>query len=231
LIKELLCTLIVTGVVATQTLPQKEHDSGKSAVSYVRKSEENTLDEVTKRLMDGNLRFVNGDTAHPNQSAEHRLKVAKGQKPFAVIVACSDSRVCPEIVFDQGLGDLFVVRVAGNSIGNLELGSIEYAVEHLHAKLVVVVGHERCGAVDAALKGGETHGHIGDVVIPIKPAVDATKGIQGDVLDAAVRHNAKYVAENLKVRDSLIKQQIGKGEVRVLGARYDLDSGLIEILD
>lgn len=187
-------------------------------------------EDALQRLADGNKRFITGTAEKPRQGAERRLEVAKKQSPFAVVVTCSDSRVCPEIVFDQGLGDLFVVRVAGNSIDDVALGSIEYAVEHLNSHLVIVVGHERCGAVDAAVKGGELPGHIGSLVTPIKPAVDATRGNAGDILDAAVRYNAKYVADSLKVRDSLIKDLIAKGEVKVVGARYDLDSGVVEIL-
>lgn len=229
MLKQILGLAVVAGVLATHSLPGD--DDHKTTTAPVKKSGIVSPDEATKRLIYGNRRFVNGETQHPNQSSEHRLAVAKTQAPYAVVVACSDSRVCPEIVFDQGLGDLFVVRVAGNTIDNVELGSIEYAVEHLHSKLIIVVGHERCGAVGAAVKGGVAPGHIGDVTNPIKPAVDATKGYSGDLVDAAVRYNAKYVADSLKVRDSLIKELIGKGEVRVLGARYDLDSGLIEIFD
>lgn len=226
--KHLALVIAAAGVISAHSISDDDH---KVMTSAVKKQASVGPDESSKRLVLGNRRFVNGETQHPHQTAEDRLALAKGQKPFAVVVACSDSRVCPEIVFDQGLGDLFVVRVAGNTLGNLELGSIEYAVEHLGAKLVIIVGHEKCGAVGAAIQGGETHGHIGDVTAPIKPAVDATKGYAGDVLDAAVRYNAKYVADSLKIRDSLIKEQILKGEVKVLGARYDLDSGLVEVFD
>lgn len=226
--KHLALVIAAAGVLSAHSISDDDH---KVMTSPVKKQASVGPDEASKRLVFGNRRFVNGETQHPHQTAEDRLALAKGQKPFAVVVACSDSRVCPEIVFDQGLGDLFVVRVAGNTVGNLELGSIEYAVEHLGAKLVIIVGHEKCGAVGAAIQGGETHGHIGDVTGPIKPAVDATKGYAGDVLDAAVRYNAKYVADSLKIRDSLIKEQILKGEVKVLGARYDLDSGLVEVFD
>lgn len=227
--KHFALVIVAAGVMSAQSLPGD--DDHKAPSPAAKKEVVVGPDEATERLVYGNRRFVNGETQHPHQSAEYRLALAKGQKPFAVVVACSDSRVCPEIVFDQGLGDLFVVRVAGNTVGNLELGSIEYAVEHLGAKLVLIVGHEKCGAVGAAIQGGATPGHIGDVTSPIKPAVDATKGYAGDVLDAAVRFNAKHVADGLKVRDSLIKEQILKGEVKVLGARYDLDSGLIEVFD
>lgn len=187
--------------------------------------------DALRRLEEGNKLFVEGASMRPRQSAERRAEVAKKQFPFAVVVTCSDSRVCPEFIFDQGLGDLFVIRVAGNTIDDVALGSIEYAVEHLGSRLIVVMGHERCGAVDAAMKGGELPGHIKDLVVPIKAAVDATKGISGDTLDAAVRFNAHFVADSLRVRESLIKDLIAKSEVKVVGARYDLESGAVDFLD
>lgn len=124
-----------------------------------------------QKLIDGNKRYVEGKFIHPNQSAERRMELSKDQNPFAVILSCSDSRVPPEIIFDQGIGDLFIIRVAGNIISNEVLGSIEYAVEHLDVGLVVVLGHERCGVVSAAVAGGEVHKHISSLVEAILPAV------------------------------------------------------------
>jgi carbonic anhydrase len=117
-------------------------------------------DSALQKLMTGNKRYYEGNLTHPNQTKVRILEVAKGQHPFAIILGCSDSRVPPEVIFDQGIGDLFIIRVAGNIIDNNALGSIEYAVEHLGVKLVVVLGHEKCGAVDATVKGGEAPGHI-----------------------------------------------------------------------
>ena len=138
-----------------------------------------TPDQAMTMLTDGNARFVAGKLTHPHETAERRTEVAKGQKPFAVILACADSRVGPEVIFDAGLGDLFVVRVAGNIADDTVLGSIEYAVEHLGSPLIVVCGHERCGAVQATvdtLKSNQPPpGHLGALIDPIKPAVTSQK--------------------------------------------------------
>jgi carbonic anhydrase len=142
-------------------------------------------DEALKRLLQGNARFVSGHLTHagPEQIAEARGAVAKSQNPIAVIVGCSDSRVGPELVFDQGLGDLFVVRTAGEVVDSAALGSIEYAVEHLGSPLIVVLGHERCGAVAAAVAGAKEPGHIAAVLKAIEPAVKQTKGKPGDPVE------------------------------------------------
>jgi carbonic anhydrase len=135
-----------------------------------------TGDQALQELMNGNKRYVAAELAHPNQTAARRAEVAKGQDPFAIIVGCSDSRVPPEIIFDQGLGDLFVTRVAGNIVDDVVLGSIEYAAEHLGVPLIVVLGHKRCGAVEAAAKGGDAPVHIRSLVEAIKPAIKKAKG-------------------------------------------------------
>jgi carbonic anhydrase len=181
-------------------------------------------------LIDGNARFTAGAAEHPRQSAVRRSELAQTQEPFAVILACADSRVAPEIVFDQGLGDLFVVRVAGNVLDNAALGSIEYAVEHLHASLIVVLGHERCGAVTAAVKGGHTPGHIHSFVQAIEPAVAETKGAPGDAVDNAVRANVRHVVQQLRRARPIVSEAVVAGKVSVAGARYDLDTGAVEFL-
>src|SRR5262249_23586927 len=130
--------------------------------------------DPVERLADGNRRYVGSKATHPDETAERRAQVAKGQKPFAVVLGCAGSRGRPEVVFAQGLGDLFVVRVAGNVADDAVVGSIEYAVEHLGAGLIVVLGHERCGACQAALEGGEAPGHLHAIVEPIEPAVKET---------------------------------------------------------
>ena len=118
------------------------------------------VNQALKKLLEGNERCRSGQAQHPRQDARRRKEITKGQKPFAVIVGCSDSRIPPPMIFDQGLGDLFVIRVAGNIADSVVLGSIEYAVEHLGCKLVVVLGHGKCGAVTAAAEGGKAPGHI-----------------------------------------------------------------------
>jgi len=138
-----------------------------------------TPDQALERLLQGNQRYVAGKATHPDQTAERRLGLASGQAPFAIILTCADSRVAPELFFDQGLGDLFVIRNAGNILDDHVIGSMEYAVEHLHAGLIVVVGHGQCGAVSAAVAGGEVPGHIRSVTEAIAPALEDDKTCLG----------------------------------------------------
>ncbi len=166
------------------------------------------------------------------KAAERRAELTKSQHPFAVIVSCSDSRVPPEIVFDQGLGDLFVVRVAGNVIDDHSLGSIEYAVNHLAVRLIVVLGHQRCGAVKAAKETiaarGKAPAHIQSLVTAIQPAVEAT--INGD-LEATTEANVKHVVEALHSSTPVLKPKVDSGELQVIGGYYSLDTGAVAFLD
>ena len=187
-------------------------------------------DLAQQKLIVGNKRYVDAKPSHPNQTVQHRTEVAKGQHPFAAIVSCADSRVPPEILFDQGLGDLFVIRLAGNILNDAALGSLEYAVEHLGVKYIMVLGHERCGAVDATLKGGEAPGHIGSLVNAIQPAVEKAKNQPGDPLDNAVRANVTMVVQQLKSSEPILEGRVKKGDLTVVGARYDLDDGVVAIL-
>ena len=183
-----------------------------------------------QRLVDGNQRFVAGRAEHPHQGEQRRLELTKGQTPFAVVLTCADSRVAPELFFDQGLGDLFVLRNAGNLVDEHILGSIEYAVEHLHAPLVVVVGHESCGAVGAALAGGHAPGHIGSLVECIEPAIEAAKGQPGDRADNTTRAHAKLMVAEIVKKSAFVAEAVAAGHLKVLAARYDLDTGAVEIL-
>ena len=191
-------------------------------------------DEALRRLMDGNERYVSALTTHPDQTPEHRVSVAQAQHPFAVILGCADSRVPPEIIFDQGIGDLFVNRVAGNIVDDAIAGSIEYAVEEFKSPLVVVLGHERCGAVKATLEvvsaGGEVPGHLGSLVEAIAPAVEHAQGGPGDWLDNAVRANVALVTRQLRAAEPILADRVRAGEVTIVGARYDLDSGVVDII-
>jgi carbonic anhydrase len=188
--------------------------------------------DALKRLMQGNARFVSGHLTHagPEQIVEARGNVSKGQSPFAVIVGCSDSRVGPEIVFDQGLGDLFVVRTAGEVVDSAALGSIEYAVEHLGSALIVVLGHERCGAVSAAVVGAKEPGHIAAVLNAIEPAVKQTRGEPGDPVENAVRAQALYVAKQLETAQPILAERVHSGKLKIVAARYGLVTGKIELL-
>jgi carbonic anhydrase len=186
--------------------------------------------QALQRLVDGNTRFVSGHPDHPNQTLARRVEVAAGQKPFAVIVTCSDSRVAPELYFDQGVGDIFVVRVAGHVLNDHVLGSIEYAIEHLHASVVVVVGHEKCGAVAAALSADRGEGKIGTLLDAIRPAVRDTRNQAGDKTENAVRGHARRTAKLIPAASPIVKNAVMAGHVKVFAARYDLVSGKVELL-
>src|SRR5207248_2205063 len=215
--------------------------------------------EAIPRLKEGNGRYTGGNQQHPHESIEDRRYIAtnsyenagmtflgmtaaqaagrraeltKSQHPFAIIVSCSDSRVPPELVFDQGLGDLFVLRVAGNVIDDHSLGSIEYAVNHLAIRLIVVLGHQRCGAVKAAKETiaakGNAAAHIQSLVEAIRPAVEAT--INGD-LEATVEANVKDVVKALSSSMPVLKPKVDSGELQVIGGDYSLDTGAVAFLD
>jgi carbonic anhydrase len=191
-----------------------------------------TADDALAKLLKGNARFVAGKlhSVSTEELKERRAEVAHGQKPFAVIVSCSDSRVGPEIVFDQGLGDIFVVRTAGEVVDNAALGSIEYAVLHLGTPLIVVLGHERCGAVAAAVADAKEPGHIGDVIKAIQPAVAETKGQPGDPVDNAIRANVGDVVQRLKTSDAVLAERVKRGQLKISGAYISLDTGKVELL-
>jgi carbonic anhydrase len=189
-----------------------------------------TPDAALQKLMDGNRRYIQQKRTFPDQSRSRILEVAKGQHPFAIVLGCSDSRVAPEIIFDQGLGDLFEIRVAGNILDDAVVASIEYAAAELGVPLLVILGHERCGAVKAALDGKPVPGHIGSLVAAIKPAVYATKGQPGDAWDNAVRANVKMSVNKLKALSPILAKAVKAGTLKVVGARYDIDSGEVEVI-
>lgn len=201
-----------------------------SAAGSAASSATSSPEAILQQLLAGNQRFVANALTHTNQTASRRDEVAKGQHPVAMVLTCSDSRVPPEVVFDQGLGDLFVIRNAGNILDDHGLGSMEYAVEHLHVTLLVVLGHEKCGAVSAAAAGGEVPGHIRSIVEAIEPAVETAKTQSGDLVDNAVRANVTRVVGQLKHIGPILSEAISAGKLKVVGARYDLDSGRVEIL-
>ena len=182
-----------------------------------------------QRLMAGNARYLSGQSTHLNQDRARRAEVAKGQKPFAMVLSCADSRVPPEILFDQGLGDLFVVRVAGNIADSNALGSLESGAQVLGARFLMVLGHEYCGAVDAALKGGHAGGNIDSVLDAIAPAAGRAKAdpAKTDLLDRAVVENVREVLMAISKRSPALAGMAAKGELKIVGARYDLDSGAV----
>lgn len=189
-------------------------------------------DQALARLIEGNNAFLADELPLPPRNRRRRLEIAGTQTPFAVLVSCSDSRVPPEALFGRGLGDLFIIRVAGNSVSQEGLGSIEYAVAELGVPLVVVLGHERCGAVSAALSVVKNDtsfpGAIGDMVQPILTAAIATQNDPGDWLDNAVRRNVVNVVDKLRISGKLIEDPIEAGTLKIVGARYDLDDGSVD---
>ena len=189
-------------------------------------------DEALSRLLNGDKRFVEGKSEEPHGAAliERRHALEKDQKPFAVILSCSDSRVPPELIFDVSLGDIFVVRTAGEVVDEVVVGSIEYALEHLGTRLIVVLGHQRCGAVSAAVSGASDTGDIPDLLKAILPAVEETKGQSGDRIDNAVRANARDIAKRLQTTGPIITPRVQSGEVKIVSAYYSLDTGQIELL-
>ncbi len=187
--------------------------------------------EAFERLKEGNDRFVTQRAQRPRADGARMAEVANGQVPFAIVLACADSRVPPEVLFDQGIGDLFVVRVAGNVVTPHVLGSIEYAVEHLGTNLIVVLGHERCGAVSAACEllaeGRHGHGNVQAIVTEIEPAVRATPG---QPLDATIDANVRQTIARMMQESDLVREKTAAGILRIVGARYDLDSGEVTYL-
>ncbi len=186
--------------------------------------------QALQLLLEGNQRFVAGKLEHPNQTPARRAEVAKGQHPFAAVLACSDSRTPPEIIFDRGLGDIFTVRVAGNVADRVVIESLDYSVKHLGVRVVMVLGHRRCGAVIAAVEGHEEEEKdVGPMLKELDPAVAATKGMPGDPVENAVRENVKLVVQNLATSQSC-RAMVISGELKIVGGIYDLDTGTIEML-
>src|SRR5438270_4489103 len=215
--------------------------------------------EAISRLREGNGRFTAGNPQHQHESVDERVYMAKNsyenagtislglnteqaakrraeltksQHPFAIVLSCSDSRVPPEIVFDQGLGDLFIVRMAGNVINDEGLGSIEYSVDHLGTRLILVLGHQSCGAVKAARETiaakGKAPGHIQSLVTAIKPAVEATAK---DDLETTIKANVKHVVDTLRASTPILKAKVDSGDIQVIGGYYSLDTGAVTFLD
>src|SRR5438270_3787267 len=182
-------------------------------------------DAALAKLKEGNARFSSSKVSQGKPTAAKRAETAQTQHPFAIVVGCADSRTAPEIIFDQNIGDLFVIRTAGNLVDEYALGSIEYAVDHLGTRLIVVLGHERCGAVSAALARDSAPGHINSLVRDIQPAVTATKGKEGDALANAIHENDAEVAAKIRKQ-----AQLGElaSQVRIVEGYYDLDTGKVE---
>lgn len=186
-----------------------------------------SADTVLRELKAGNDHHLAKRYQHPHQTASRQREVAQGQHPHAIVLSCADSRVAPEIILDQGLGDLFDVRVAGNVASDAELASIEYAAEHLHTPVLVVMGHQKCGAVTAAAEPGEAEGHLPSLLAMIRPAVDKARTQPGDLIENAVRINVENVVRQIRLSTPVLAALVDRGELTVAGAVYSLDTGKV----
>jgi carbonic anhydrase len=182
-----------------------------------------------QRLKDGNTRFASDKMVKQDLTDKKRQELAKGQKPFAIVLSCADSRVPPELLFNQGLGDLFVLRVAGNISGPFVMGSIDYAVEHLHSPLIVVLGHEGCGAVKAAMGKDKPGGNLGKLISEIHLGSGLPEEKYA-AMSAAVRNNAAYQAEQVLMKSDIVKKHVDEKKLRIVSGYYSLSTGKVEWL-
>lgn len=192
-------------------------------------------DDALQKLMDGNKRYAAGALAKKDLGTDKRKQLTKGQKPFAIIITCSDSRVPPELLFDQGLGDIFVVRVAGNVVDPIALGSIEYGAEHLNSPLLFILGHTKCGAVQATLEAkGKPEGNIGAIVKKIQPAAAAAKkkgGSHDEIFEAAIRENMKNVYKDVMANSTIIPHLVHEGKLKIVAGEYNIETGKVEMME
>ncbi len=203
---------------------------------YASSSSSVSATEALQMLKDGNQRFLEGKTIHPHSDFARIKEVSTGQKPFVTINGCSDSRVPPELVFDQGFGDVFVVRNAGNVSDTDEIGTIEYGTEHLGTNLVVVMGHTKCGAVTAVAKGDHVEGSIPKLVDNIIPAVEKVKHSHKDEeytkwINEAISENVNQSIQDILSKSEIVSKLVKDGKVKIVGAIYDVDTGKVTFLD
>lgn len=187
-----------------------------------------TAAEALVILQEGNTRFCNGSLQHPNLCQESREFLSTGQEPIATILTCSDSRVPPVSIFDQGLGDLFVIRVAGNVISDHILGSIEYAVSHLHTPLVIVMSHSSCGAVTAVVEGVQLGGHMASLGPAIQTAIKNVKDHEGDLVNNAAMEIAHLMSQRIRESEPILSDLVKEGKVKVIPAYYNISTGAVE---
>jgi carbonic anhydrase len=224
------------GVAAASALAACGSSSSTSAASTTTTVPVTNGDDALQRLLAGNRRFVQGAAVNQGRDSVRRASVAETQTPFAIILGCADSRVTPEVLFDEGIGDLFLVRVAGNTANEAALlGSIEYGAAVLGSVLLMVLGHEACGAVKATIdhvqKGAQEPGHIEAFVDPIIPAVQAVQGQPADQLvDAAVQQNVRLQVQQLSASTPLLAPLVSSGKLKVVGAEYHLTSGQVQLV-
>jgi carbonic anhydrase len=192
-------------------------------------------DESLQKLMDGNKRYAAGDLAKKDLGDSKRKELTKGQKPFAIVITCSDSRVPPELLFDQGLGDIFVIRVAGNVVDPIALGSIEYGAEHLNSPLLFILGHSKCGAVKATLEAkGKPEGNIGAIVKKIQPAAAAAKkkgGSEDEIFETAIKENMTNVYKDVMTKSTIIPHLAQEGKLKIVAGEYNIATGKVEMMN
>ena len=181
--------------------------------------------EALSKLKEGNKNYVNDQLAHPNSNSERKASQTGGQSPFAIVLSCADSRVVPELIFDQGIGDLFVIRVAGNTANTSSIASIEYAVAHLGTKLIVVLGHESCGACGAAVAGGDNGPNLNHLLSLITPAVENSSSKE---VNDVVRINADLQAQGLVNNSKIISDAVANSGVEIVSAFYNLNGGRVD---
>jgi carbonic anhydrase len=203
------------------------------AVSEATESPPTTGQRALGLLLAGNCRWVTGRVRHPHQSIKRRMSLTRSQSPFAVVFSCIDSRVPPELVFDRGLGDMFVIRTGAQTVDDVTLGSVEYGPEENGTPLIFVLGHQRCGAVVAAINAIQNHAHapgqIQAVVDALRPAYNLAMQEAGDLVDNMVRAQTKLTVTLLK-RDPVLAERVHAGELMIVGGRYSLDSGAVDII-
>lgn len=222
-IRALVASCVIAATIVSATAQSAPHHASTETTGS------QSADQIWKSLMDGNLRFIEGKPI-PHDVVSQRHRLAKNQHPLVAILSCSDSRVPPEVIFDQGLGDLFVVRAAGNSADPLGIGSLEYAVEHLGSVVIVVLGHQSCGAVTAACSGKKMPtSNLAAVVVPIEASCKVAKErhTSGDLLDFAIKDHVHDAARALLSHSELLKRAYDEGKLSIVEAYYSLDSGKV----
>ena len=225
--KKILVTFlaIIVAISATACSPKSKNNNAENEVEI------EEAEQALEKLMSGNEKYLSGNIT-PDIDASLRKDLAKnGQHPYAIVITCSDSRVPAELIFDSSIGDIFVIRTAGNVVSDFEIGSVEYGAEHLGSPLIFVLGHTNCGAVTAATEGGEAEGKIQAIVDEIEPSVQKAKDVgAGDVLSKAIELNVMNSVDKI-LSSEIIKELKEEGKVEVVGGVYDIDSGTITIIE
>jgi carbonic anhydrase len=189
-----------------------------------------TPSAALNKLKEGNNRYTFDHVEHPHEGAQRRLDLSRSQHPFAVILGCGDSRVVPELIFDQGVGDLFVLRIAGNIADDAVIASIEYAVEHLGTRLVVILGHEKCGAVTAAVNHETSAGKINSILSYIEPSIKLMMSEPGDLVANVIKFHAKRMVETIQMSGPILAHECQTGNLKILAAYYNLTTGRVDFL-